>query len=111
MLKVNYLTVPLLLEFNTNSNPNKSIHFALGPILGYRIGKIKLKQKYEATNNEVENTIKKNYNINDFQYGLALRAGYSKVNVFATYNFSTMFKFGKTLAVNPFTVGVSLIPF
>lgn len=111
LLRVNYLTLPLLLQYNSRKNPAKSFHFAVGPILGYRIFAIKLKQTYETADNEIRNTIKKSYNINDFQYGLTTRLGYGKMNLFATYHLSTLFRSGKTIDVHPFSIGLTVVPF
>jgi len=111
LLRMTYLTLPILLEFNTNSNPNKSFHIAFGPLLAYRLGRPKLVQKFETLNGDANLTLKNSFNVNDFQYGLTARIGYGKVNLFATYDFSNQFKNNKTLAVQPFHVGFTLIPF
>ena len=100
-----------MLEFNTNSIPSKSFHIAVGAFLGYKLGKAKLVQKYEIANVSIQNLFKQSFNVNDFQYGLTARIGYGKVNVFANYNLSTAFKANKTLAVQPFSLGFTLIPF
>ena len=111
LLRVNYLTLPLMLQYNSRKNPRKSFHFAAGPILGYRIFAIKLKQVYEKDEKEVNDTYKKSFNINDFQYGLTARFGYGKIKVFTTYNASTLFRTGKTLAIHPFSIGFTVVPF
>jgi len=111
LLRMTYLTLPLMLEFNTSSNPAKSFHMAVGALLGYKLGKAKLVQKYEIANVSIQNLFKQSFNVNDFQYGLTARIGYGKVNVFANYNLSTAFKGNKTLAVQPFSLGFTLIPF
>jgi hypothetical protein len=111
LLRVNYLTLPLMLEYNSRKNPHKSFHFAAGPILGYRIFAIKLKQEYEKEEKEVKDVYKKSFNINDFQYGVTARFGYGNINVFTTYNASTLFRSGKTLAVHPFSIGLTVVPF
>jgi|GEM_PF-209075 len=111
LLRTTFLTLPLLLEFNTNSNPNKSFHIAVGALLGYKLGKAKLKQRYEINNSQIAIQMKNSFNINDFQYGLTGRIGYGKINLFATYHLSTLFKQNKTLAVNPFSIGLTIIPF
>jgi len=111
LLRVNYLTLPLMLQYKSRKNPRKSFHFAAGPILGYRIFDIKLKQVYEKDEKEVNDTYKKSFNINDFQYGLTARFGYGKIKVFTTYNASTLFRTGKTLSIHPFSVGFTVVPF
>lgn len=109
MLKASYLTVPLLLQFNTSKNHGKSFHFAVGGQFGLKLGS-RSKQVYYVDGDKKRDIFKSAYNLNPFQYGLTARVGYGKVNVFANYNLSEVFKNGKGPQLYPFQIGVTLIP-
>lgn len=113
ILKSSYITVPLLLQFNTNKNPNKAFHFALGGYFSYNLG-VQLKQLYTLgdTDYKIKTGDNNSFNVNPFKYGAMVRMGYKKVNIYATYAASELFQnktFGPTL--HPFSVGITLLPF
>ncbi len=110
MIKASYLTVPLLLHFNTNEKNNKSFHFAIGVQGGLKLGS-RQKQVYTLRGADKRDILKSNLNLNPFQYGLTARIGYGKVNLFANYNLSELYKSGKGPKLYPFQVGITLIPF
>jgi hypothetical protein len=109
MLKASYITVPLLLQFNTSKNHGKSFHFAVGGQVAIKLGS-RSKQVYDVDGDKKREIYKSDYNLNPFQYGLTARVGYGKVNVFANYNLSEVFKSGKGPKLYPFQIGVSLLP-
>jgi hypothetical protein len=109
MLKASYITVPLLLQFNTSKNHGKSFHFAVGGQVAIKLGS-RSKQVYDVDGDKKRDIYKSDYNLNPFQYGLTARVGYGKVNVFANYNLSEVFKSGKGPKLYPFQIGVSLLP-
>jgi hypothetical protein len=109
MLKASYITVPLLLQFNTSKNHGKSFHFAVGGQVAIKLGS-RSKQVYDVDGDKKRDIYKSDYNLNPFQYGLTARVGYGKVNVFANYNLSEVFKSGKGPELYPFQIGVSLLP-
>ena len=110
MLKTSFLTVPLLLQFNTSKDHDKSFHFAIGGQVGIKLGS-RTKQVYYIDDNKMKEVFKNSFNLNPFQYGLTARVGYKKINVFANYNLSEMFKKGKGPELYPFQIGLTLIPF
>jgi hypothetical protein len=109
MLKASYLTVPLLLQFNTSKNHDKSFHFAVGGQVAIKLGS-RSKQVYDADGDKKRDIYKSDFNLNPFQYGLTARVGYGKFNVFANYNLSEVFKSGKGPELYPFQIGVTLLP-
>ncbi len=108
--KATYLEVPLMLQFNTSQNPDRSFHLASGIYGGLRIGS-QLKQSYEIDNVVYESTTRNDFNLNPFKYGLITRAGYGKVTLFAKYGLSTLFLRDAGPELYPFTIGVQLIGF
>jgi hypothetical protein len=109
MLKASYVTVPLLLQFNTSKIHNKSFHIAVGAQVAVKLGS-RTKQVYAVDGDKKRDIYKSSYNLNPFQYGLTARVGYGKVNVFANYNLSEVFKSGKGPELYPFQIGVTLMP-
>jgi len=106
-LKASYLTVPLLLEFNTSSNNDKSFYLAAGVVGGVRIGS-KTKLIGELDGKEFKEKRKGTYNLNPFKLDALVRLGYSDWGVFASYDVLPLFEEGKTDNIYPLTFGLSL---
>ena len=109
-LKTSFVNVPLLLEFNTGKDPDKSFHLGVGAIFGFMMNS-KLKQKYKVDDSERKVKIKEDFNLSPFRASATVRVGYGDLNLFATYALKPFFEKGKGPLVNPFTVGISLISF
>jgi hypothetical protein len=106
-LKASYLTVPLLLEFNTNANSDRSFYLATGVVGGVRLTS-KVKRNGEFDGKEFEDRTKGTYNLNSFKLDAVARLGYGSWGVFANYSLLPLFEDGKTSTVHPFTFGLSL---
>lgn len=106
-LKASYLTVPLLLEFNTNADEDKSFYLAAGVVGGVRLTS-KVKRHGEFEGKEFEEKIKGTYALNSFKLDATARLGYGSWGVFANYSLLPLFEAGKTVEVYPFTFGLSL---
>lgn len=109
-LRAAYLQVPLLLEFNTSNNPNKSFHIAVG-VIGQYLVTSRTKQVLEQNNNDFKKIRKDNYNLNPFGVKAHVNLGYKNVTVFAEYSLTSLFKANQGAQLYPFCVGVRLIPF
>lgn len=105
-----YLQVPLLLEFNTNKNPHKSAHIAVGVIGQYLISSRTIFVFFQ-NGNTFERTRKDNYNLNPLGLKAHVSLGYSKFTVFGEYNLTELFKNGAGPKLNAFTIGIRLVPF
>ncbi|HET6244132.1 MAG: DUF2807 domain-containing protein [Bacteroidetes bacterium] len=110
LLSASYLTVPLLIEFNTHQNSQKSFHFATGLIGGYRINS-KTVQITEFEGVKSRLVIKDDYNLSPFNLNATVRFGYGNFNLFATYSLTEMFDKGKGPELFPVTAGITLIGF
>lgn len=107
-LKASYLTIPLLLEFNTNTNSDKNFYLAAGVVGGVRMtSKIKRNGEF-ADGKEFEEREKGRYSLSPFKLDAALRMGYGSFGVFANYSLLPLFESGKTVEVYPLTFGLSL---
>jgi hypothetical protein len=106
-LRASYLTVPLLLEFNTNADADRSFYFAAGVVGGVRLTS-RVKRVGEFEGREFKEKIKGSYGLNSFRLDAAARIGYGNWGVFANYSLLPLFDNGRTVEVYPFTFGLSL---
>ena len=109
-LRATYVRVPLMLEFNTSLDPDRSLHLAAGVIGGVRIGSI-TKQEFQIDDQKHKNRVKDDFNISPFTLDASVRVGYSNFTIFANYGLTPLFESGKGPEVYPVTVGISLVPF
>ncbi len=109
-LKTTFVNIPLLVEFNTNKNPEKSFHVALGVIGGYKLGS-RTRQILEKDNVDYKVIRKDGYNINAFRVNAHASVGYKNFTVFADYALTPLFEKSKGPELYPFTVGVKLVSF
>jgi hypothetical protein len=106
-MKSTYLTVPLMLEFNTNADSDRSFYLAAGVVGGVRLTS-RLKRKGEVGGADFKERIKADYNLNSFKLDAAARLGYGSWGVFANYSLLPLFDEGATVDVYPLTFGLSL---
>ena len=133
-----YLSVPLLFEFQTNSEHKKnSFHIGAGMIASARLSshtKIYYDEhnkeytlsrysaesgKYELVDN-IQNPVSPNnsktknfddFHMQPFKFDATVRIGWGFVNLFATYSVNEMFKKGKGPEVYPWTIGITFVNF
>lgn len=109
-LKTAFVNVPVLLEFNTNKNPKKAFHIAIGVIGGYKLGS-RTRQVLEQNGNDIKIIRKDDYNINPFRVNAHASIGYNNFTLYADYALTPLFENGKGPKLYPFTIGVKLISF
>jgi hypothetical protein len=104
-LVVNYLNVPLLLEYQTNKfSKSNSFHISAGMMVGLKIGS-HTKMVYNSGNKEKERNFS---SLSPFKYGPSLRFGWGIVNLYADYSLGRLFKEGKGPEEYPFAMGITL---
>lgn len=106
-LRANYLTVPLLLEFCTNADEDKSFYLAAGVVGGVRLSS-KVKRAGEFEGKEFKQQEKGVYGLNPFKLDATVRMGYGSWGAFASYSLMPLFDTSKTVEVYPLTFGLSL---
>jgi len=130
-----YLTVPLLLEFQTNNRMKKnSFHIAVGMIAGLRLTSHTKKyydernkdfnvtlynpetDKYETVNTATSPDYSKTKDFDDFflqpfKFDATVRIGWGFVNLFATYSVNEMFRKDKGPEVYPWAAGITFVNF
>lgn len=104
--KACYLQIPLLLEFNTNEDADKSVYLAAGVIGGLRLSS-KVKREGDLDGKGFKEEVRGVYNLNSFKLDATVRAGYANWGIFANYSLIPLFVAGKTVEVHPFTVGLT----
>ncbi len=108
-LKMTYLNIPLMLEFNTNTNnDDRSFHIAAGGMFSYNVFQNRLKQEYELDNETQKIKVKDDFNINPFRYGLTARIGYGDYTLFANYALSDVFRSNSGPKMNHYSIGLHI---
>jgi hypothetical protein len=107
-MSMTYLTVPLLLNLETNPDEkSKSFRLSAGMTGGIRIAsrtKIKTEDKLKTKQRD-------DFNLNDFRYGPTVRIGYGWFNLYGHYAMSEFFAEGEGTPLNAFTMGISIRAF
>ena len=109
-LSSSYFTIPLLFEFNTHQNPEKSFHIAAGVIGGYHIGS-KAVSVTESAGEKTRLVVRDNYNLSPFNLSATVRFGFGGLNLFATYGIIELFNKDKGPELFPISAGITLIGF
>lgn len=110
-LSIVSLMVPVLAEFQIPVNHYKNrLYISGGGFGGIRLSS-HTKIKYRADGKKEKLKTPGHYSLQDFKYGLMVRAGYRWVNVFATYELTPFFKENKGPDLTPVTFGVTVISF
>lgn len=109
-LRNTYLQVPLLFEFNTSNNPNKTFHIAFGVIGQYLLAS-RTKQVLSRNGYEITNVRKDGYNMSPFAAKAHVNIGYRGWTIYGEYSLTPLFQSGKGPELYPFSVGLRVIPF
>lgn len=109
-LRATYLRVPLMIEFNTSNDPDRTVHLAVGAIGGLRIGSI-TKQHYEIDGQNYRDRVKSDFNLSPFTLDAAVRLGYKDFTLWANYGLTPLFEKDKGPEVYALSVGVTILPF
>lgn len=103
-LSCEYLGIPLMLRYESNPHHlNHSFHLSAGVFGEYLIG---ARTKIKTVTND-KSKVHDDYNLNPFRYGIATRAGYGWVNVFANFGLSELLKNGVEPEAFPFAAGLA----
>ena len=108
--KSTFVNVPILLEFNTNKNPDKAFHIAFGVIAGYKLGS-RTRQILEKEGMDYRFIRKDDYNLNPFRINAHASVGYKNFTVFGNYALTPLFVNGKGPELYPFTIGLKIVTF
>jgi len=109
-LTVSYLMAPFMLEAFTSRNPKKAFHIGAGALVGLRLMS-HTKQKYELDGDTFKPKVYNDFGLNPFRLGVRAAVGFHRLNLFADYYFSTLFKNGRGPELYPVNAGITLIGF
>lgn len=110
-LSVFSILMPLLAEFQFPINHYENrLYLSSGLFASYRINS-HTKIKYRVDGKKEKLKVPGHYHLQDFQYGIMVRAGYRRINLFATYDLRPLFKENKGPELTPFTFGFTIVSF
>jgi hypothetical protein len=102
-LALNYITVPLMLNFITNSaNTKKGLSLSMGLSAGYLYG-VRNKQKSEERGKEKN---RGDYDLERFKLSYIAEMGLGPVRLYGSYSPNSIFSRG--LVMKPYTIGIRL---
>lgn len=108
-LVVNYLNLPLMLEYQTNRHSKaNSFHIGVGLQTGLRIG-AHTKRVYQDDGRKKKDKDPGDFHINPFKYDAMVRIGWGKLNLHANYALNTLFKNNRGPELYPFEIGITLV--
>jgi hypothetical protein len=109
-LTVNYLQLPLLLEYQTNNRARKnSFHVSGGFVLGWRYASHS-KMLYFDSGRQKPKT-RDDFHLRPFRYDVTARIGWGILNLYATYSLNTMFRNDRGPEMYPFAIGLTFLDF
>lgn len=107
-LVTSYLTLPVMLEIQTNSySKTNSIHLGVGVLSGLRIG-THTKLVYENGDKKTDKN-RGSSAMSPFKLDLMARIGWGKINLYGKYSLVQLFKDNRGPELYPFSVGISLV--
>lgn len=108
-LTLTWITVPLMLEFQTSGRKeSEKFHIAGGMVLGTRIG-THAKYVYDDNGKKQKDKDYNNFHVPPFRFDLQGRIGWGRVNLFANYSLNSLFLADKGPELYPFSVGIRLV--
>jgi hypothetical protein len=107
-LAVNYITMPLLLQFNTNERLNKSFHVATGILASYKYNS-HLKLVYKDEGDKQKDKRQDEFNIDPFRFDATLRVGFRNYTLYASYALTELFKNNRGPELHPFQFGINVM--
>jgi len=103
-----YLMVPAMFEIFTSRNPKGALHIGAGALLGLKLGS-HTKQKAELDNDVFKTKVFDDFGLNTFRAGARFAIGFNRLNLFADYYFTPMFKSGAGPKLFPVNFGITLL--
>ena len=108
-LSYSYLTMPVMLNFETNPKRGwKSMHFNIGGFGGPRMG-----SNFKVKGSGTKDKYKDSFSLSKWRYGIRAEIGYGPFQFYGTYALNELFQESKNngYEVTPFSIGLILIPF
>lgn len=106
-LRVAQLKIPVMLEFNTSTDPERSFHIGAGVVGNWNFSNV-YKRKYEDSGDSHKDRTKGDYHVRDLSADAVVRVGYGDFTLFAQYGLMNLFEDNKGPEVVPVTLGLAL---
>jgi hypothetical protein len=107
-LRLTYLTVPVLFEYQTNRFSKTSSFHITGGVVGGWAFNIRSKAVWEDGGKQ-KSKVHDDYGIQPFRWDAYAGIGWGKINLFATYAMNQLFKKDRGPELYPFTLGLSIV--
>ena len=89
-LNANYVTLPVVLQFNTKRNLEKSLHIAVGAIAGYRIGS-NMTYKWSEDGRRQRERLRDDYALEPYRLSAIAQIGIGNSMLWAQYDLTMKF--------------------
>ncbi len=99
-----YIAIPVHLEFNFARNDNYKA--AIGGFVGYNLLSSQ-NLKYRENGRKIKDMNRKDWNVNDFQYGVSAYFGYKIISLYAKYDLNPLFR-NNTINQHNISIGIRL---
>lgn len=109
-LKVSYLTLPLMFDFNTKPGTKSNFHIAVGAEIGLRIG-TRTRTVQETHDHEYDARVRNNFHTNLLKPSAMVRVGFGSYTLFANYSLMPLFKDNTApVDLTPVQIGLRVVP-
>ena len=111
VLEIGYISIPVMLELNSNPNPKKTFYCLAGLIGGVKLytAYYKSKNSFAVGEKSYSESSAGDIGLNYFKLDASIRMGYKNINFYANYALTPLFNSHLTSAVYPFSLGVSFV--
>lgn len=89
-LNANYVTLPVVLQFNTKRNLEKSFHIAIGAIAGYRISS-NMTYKWSEEGRRQRERLRNDYALEPYRLSAIAQVGIGNAMIWAQYDLTMKF--------------------
>jgi hypothetical protein len=89
-LNANYVTLPVVLQFNTKRNLEKPLHIAVGAIAGYRIGS-NMTYKWSEEGRRQRERLRNDYALEPYRLSAIAQVGIGNAMIWAQYDVTMKF--------------------
>ena len=89
-LNANYVTLPVVLQFNTKGNLEKSFHIAVGVLAGYRISS-NMTYKWSEEGRRQRERLRNDYALEPYRLSAIAQVGIGNAMIWAQYDLTMKF--------------------
>jgi hypothetical protein len=107
-LRLTYLTVPVLFEYQTNRFSKTNSFHVTGGVVGGWAFNIRSKAVWEDGGKQ-KRKVHDDYGIQPFRWDAYAGIGWGKINLFATYSLNPLFRENHGPELYPFTLGLTIV--